>query len=584
MTPTETLLATAEPTTFEELDRQVADLRTHCIEWARLPMPVRIAYLVGLRRNTARLAERWARTGCEAKGIPWGTPMAGEEWTSGPWAMLYAINRLVETLTAIEADGVPSLGPKAIHTRSDGQVVVDVFPQSMTDRLLLSGVRAEVWMEAGVTEANLRGTMAVFYRKKDPAGSVSLVLGAGNVASIAPLDVLYKLYAEGSVCLLKMNPVNEYLGPLMEEIFADLVRDGYVHVAYGGAQVGAHLCEHEGIDEIHMTGSDRTHDAIVFGVGEEGQERKRARQPRTTKRITTELGNVSPTIIVPGPWSAADIQFQAEHIATQKLHNSGHNCVAAQVLVVDPTWDLLPGLLDAVREVMRSLPPRPTYYPGATERVQHLAETHTGAEELTPVDDLRAARILVTGLDPDAPDTCFRTEAFAPLLAETEIVARDTDEFLTRAVAFCNEKLWGTLGANILVHPTTMKEHAAALDLAIAGLRYGSVAVNTWTGVGFLLAQTTWGAFPGHTMDDIQSGVGVVHNSLLFDRAQKSVVYAPFQPFPRGAANGHLEMLPKPPWFVTNKQAHVTARRLVAFEAAPSSLKLPGIFAAALRG
>jgi hypothetical protein len=99
-----------------------------------------------------------------------------------------------------------------------------------------------------------------------------------------------------------------------------------------------------------------------------------------------------------------------------------------------------------------------------------------------------------------------------------------------------------------------------------------------------LLAQTTWGAFPGHRRNDIQSGVGVVHNSLLFDRPQKSVVRAPFYPFPRGVAHGQAAILPKPPWFITNRRAHEVSRKITFFEAAPNPLKLPSIFLSALRG
>lgn len=43
---------------------------------------------------------------------------------------------------------------------------------------------------------------------------------------------------------------------------------------------------------------------------------------------------MSPTIVLPGEWTTADMKFQAEHIATQRLHNGGYNCVAAQVVVL----------------------------------------------------------------------------------------------------------------------------------------------------------------------------------------------------------------------------------------------------------
>ncbi len=108
--------------------------------------------------------------------------------------------------------------------------------------------------------------------------------------------------------------------------------------------------------------------------------------------------------------------------------------------------------------------------------------------------------------------------------------------------------------------------------------------MNVWSGVGFLIAQAAWGAFPGHERTDIQSGSGTVHNAYLFDRPQKSVVQGPFAPFPRSLLLGETHTAPKPIWFVTNETAETTTRRLTHFAASPSPLKLPGIFASALRG
>jgi aldehyde dehydrogenase (NAD(P)+) len=115
-------------------------------------------------------------------------------------------------------------------------------------------------------------------------------------------------------------------------------------------------------------------------------------------------------------------------------------------------------------------------------------------------------------------------------------------------------------------------------------LRYGCVAINTWTGAAFLLNGLPWGAFPGNTGAQIGSGSGFVHNSLLFDRPQKTVVRGPFRPFPRSFLCGEPTILPKPPWFVTNTQQANLARRLVAFELDPGPRHLPGLFATALRG
>jgi hypothetical protein len=94
----------------------------------------------------------------------------------------------------------------------------------------------------------------------------------------------------------------------------------------------------------------------------------------------------------------------------------------------------------------------------------------------------------------------------------------------------------------------------------------------------------TWGAFPGHTLDAIQSGIGVVHNALLLEDAERSVVEGPFRPAPRSLLHGEWAISPKPPWFVDNRTAATTGRRLASFATRPRVSALPGVFASALRG
>ena len=89
--------------------------------------------------------------------------------------------------------------------------------------------------------------------------------------------------------------------------------------------------------------------------------------------------------------------------------------------------------------------------------------------------------------------------------------------------------------------------------------------------MGYGLVSLPWGAFPGHDFYDVQSGIGVVHNTPMFSRPQKSVVHSPFHAFP------------KPPWFVNHQTAHHLATALTHFEATPSPAKLPKIFWLALQ-
>ena len=137
---------------------------------------------------------------------------------------------------------------------------------------------------------------------------------------------------------------------------------------------------------------------------------------------------------------------------------------------------------------------------------------------------------------------------------------------------------------NIIATPATIKALGTDFDDFVESLRYGTVAINCWTGVGYLTPAATWGAFPGHTLDDVQSGIGIVHNALLLDDVERTVVRGPFRPSPRSLINGELSIAPKPPWFVTNKTAASTGKALASFSTAPGVTKLPAIFAHALRG
>jgi hypothetical protein len=556
-----------------ELDQAIEILQDNKERWARLPVTRKAELLEKLIQGVLSVSGRQVTTALEAKGIAPNSIESAEEWLSGPLIVLRNLRLLKQSLVEIARYGIPSIPGDKIHTRSDGQVVVDVFPGSLFDKLLYTGFHADVWMKPEVTLETLHETIASFYRLSQPQGKVALVLGAGNVSSIGPLDAVYKLFVEGQVCLLKLNPVNDYLGTFIEESFAPLIQEGYLRLAYGGAEVGSYLCEHPGIDGIHLTGSSKSHDAIVFGVGDEGEDRKRTNLPRLKKRITSELGNVSPVILLPGEWSEGDLKFQAENIATQLTNNAGFNCNAAKVLVTPATWDKRNFFLDALRKTLTQIPERRPYYPGALSRHARFIEAHPEAEILGKKSEAGIPWTLIPGLDPERKsDICFREEAFCGIIAETPLSASDAADFLFKAVTFSNDILWGTLNACIIVDPETQAELGSLLDHAVSALRYGSIGINHWPAISYALGSTTWGAYPGHTLDDIQSGIGVVHNTLMFDKPQKSVIYGPFR------------IRPKPPWFVTHKSAHKLAPILAQFEAHPRFSILPSILWHALHG
>ena len=561
------------------LDMALATLAEHKTVWARLPIKDKIQYLIEVRQATLGNAQRWADAETKAKQLHAGSPLVGAEaWLAGPYGLVAWLSASIETLTALDT-GADLLEHVKLHRGVDGQLVARVLPFDRYDELLFHGITADVWMQEGVTEQNLRENMAAFYRREDPDGELALVLGAGNVSAIVPLDILDRMINCGEVVICKMNPVNEYLGPIFEDIFAQLVRDGYLAFVYGAGDVGAYLTRHDAVQVIHITGSAHTHDLIVYGAGEEGQQRKAADDRVVDKPINSELGGVGATIVLPGPWTGADFGFQAEHVVTQKLHNAGHNCVASQVLVLPADWDGSSRMLDEIRRRLAASEPRVAYYPGTEERLSALQQAEPATQELGG----DAKRLFVADVDPAVDHYGFCTEFFAPAMVTTSLPG-DAGQFLQRAVEFCNDRLYGTLSVNLIVHPKTRRQLGADFDRAIAALRYGGIGINVWVGAAFLLPRAAWGAYPGHSYTDVQSGIGVVHNALMFDKPLKTVVSAPFHPFPRSLPGGENTLFPKPPWFLTNKTSESTARKLTEFAAAPSAAKLPALFTSALRG
>jgi aldehyde dehydrogenase (NAD(P)+) len=575
----------AAPADHLLLDADLAALHAQALDWARLPIARKIELLDGLRDRAAAAAERWVELALDAKGLRPGSPYRGEEWATGPWGFLYYLKRLRRTLEHVDRGTLTDLVKGKVRQRPDGTVIVQVAPADLYDRLFFSGMEMEEWMQADVTPDDLSLTMAPFYRQPEPLGGVSLVLGAGNVAMLVPSDVMYMLYGEGQVCLLKMNPINSYLGPIFQEIFSEFVDAGYLRIAYGGAEIGEYLTRNPLVDSIHVTGSAATHDAIVFGSGEVGRRRKERDEPEITKPVTSELGCISPVVVVPGPWSASDLRFQAEHVATMKLYNAGFNCMSCQVLILPAEWRESEAFLDAVRRLMDDLPERPADYPGVEDRMDAACRLYPDVAER--LGESRS-RVLIRDVPWDSGHQhAFSTEFFGPTLAVTWLPGGGTEEgaesFLQRAVDFCNERLAGSLGMTILIHPETTVRLGSRFEDAVARLNYGTVAINAWSALAYFFGGA-WGAAPGHHRSEIQSGVGVVRNALLFGKPQKTVLRGPFAPFPRSLRVGEWHLSPKPAWFVTNRTAESTARRLTSYTAAPNPLKLPGIFLDALRG
>ncbi len=554
-------------------DAAVAELRARADEWVRTSPERKRALLDEVMRATLPLVDRWTRLGSLHEGLDPDGRDAAEETIVGPYVFLRGVRLHRDALDGIIRTGLPRI-PGGIRTLEDGRVVARVMPADLLDRLAYLRMTADVWMDRSVTAQSLPETMASPYRTPPP-GRVSLVLGAGNASSIGPLDAIHKLFVEQQVVILKLHPVMAHLFEVQAAALAPLVRAGVLRIIHGDHVQGAHLAAHRGVDSLHITGSDRTYDTIVFGVGPEGIERRHRDDPVLHKPFTAELGNLTPIIVVPGRWSGAELDYDAENIATMLTNNAGFNCTTSRVIVTAAGWPQRGALLDRIRRRLGELPTRLAYYPGAAARFGAFAEVHPEAELFGDPSDGHLPWMLIPDVSPDAAgDPCYRVEAFCSVTAETPIDATDAAAFLDRATAFANDRLWGTLNATVIVDPRTAKDPAVkpALERAIADLRYGTVSLNHWSAAGYGIGITPWGAYPGNPRTAIGSGVGFVHNPLMFERAEKTVIRGPFRAWP------------KPPWFTSHRGAHRLMPELTRFEADHHPGRLLPILWHALRG
>ncbi len=279
-------------------------------------------------------------------------------------------------------------------------------------------------------------------------------------------------------------------------------------------------------------------------AGAERDQRKSANTPLLQNPVTSELGNVSPWIFLPGQYSPRQLAFQAENVAASVVNNVSFNCVATKVLITWKRWPLRSQFLDLIDAVFARTSRRMSYYPGAVQRYRRFAEVDP-AQKLTEF----LPWTLLRDVQPDEKPQYFDEESFVCVLVEVALDAPTPESFFRSAVDFANQRLSGTLCAAV-THPAGFRSRPSQerlLQTGLGELRYGAVAVNHWPGLMYAMMSPPWGGFPGGTLADARSGIGCVHNTFMLDGIEKSVLEGP------------LTMFPKPPWFPSHAQAERVA-------------------------
>jgi len=283
----------------------------------------------------------------------------------------------------------------------------------------------------------------------------------------------------------------------------------------------------EQADDVHITGSDRAFDAIVWGSR---NKKDPTVKPVLQKPITSELGCVTPNIIVPGPYTTDDMRAMACTIIGAQSDNCGFNCNSPKLLVTCKRWPQREEFLKLCREAYGGLPVRFAYYPGATDRWNKFKTTYGAQAEIFGGEQQKEKRLpwlFIPGVAPKKGELALEMEPWAPILSESPLDC-DPQEFLAKATTFCNDDVWGNLSASIYIHTETEAAQKDAFEKAIVDLKYGGVAINQWTALNYVYA-LPWGAYPGNDFRNIISGNGFVNNSFMIDDVSKGVVRFPLR-------------------------------------------------------
>ncbi|MFM9057959.1 MAG: aldehyde dehydrogenase family protein, partial [Planctomycetaceae bacterium] len=426
--------------------------------------------------TVAAAADRWVDAALEVKGSDersgtgGGSAMAAraEETLTGPVVTLRLLAITTRALADVARRGVPTAGgpsrllPPA-HGGAAAFVGVPVLPApGLWDGTVFGGHSALVrCVDPGGLEAFARSWREEAARR--PAGGgVCVVLGAGNVTGLAVADTLTQVFEHGRAVLLKLHPLPVPLEPVLRDALGPLVAAGLLAIVTGGADVAGAAVRDPGVTHVHLTGGQGAFDALVWGGP---GPRAAGAVPALAKPVTCELGNVTPWIIVPGRYTAAQLRAQADLVAASIANNSSFNCIATKCLVTCRDWNRREEFLGLVRSRLESLPARRAWYPGATAAWEALAGRPAPADGALPP-------LFRTGVDPAAEPQWLEREWFLPATVEVALAAGSVEEFCGASGAFVRG-LPGSLAASVTAPADLGDRDAAHVDRLVGHLGYG---------------------------------------------------------------------------------------------------------------
>ena len=312
---------------------------------------------------------------------------------------------------------------------------------------------------------------ALDYAVMEPYGVVGVII-PWNVPMYNIGQVIAAALAAGNAVVFKAPE----LAPFTVLRFGQLVLDagippGVVNIVPGGAETGAAMVAHAGIDKVHFIGGGTAARKIMQSAAE------------TLKPLTFELGGKSANII----FEDADLQAAAGQAAYHSMGMSGQGClVGSRLLVQESVYDQVLAVVQSAVGTMKVGDPfgegtfmGPVINADACERILGVIEGAkqdggkllTGGERLGgELADGYFIQPTVFG-DVDNASDLAQNEVFGPVLAVIRF--RDEEE----AIAIANESRYGLAA---YLHTNDLKRaHRTAASLEVGSVWVNSSGVKT---------------------------------------------------------------------------------------------------------
>ena len=392
-------------TSREAMDAAVRDLQEHRRAWTAVPVRERITLLEELTRSFLPVSDRWAAACDRGRRARSGARLSrgGARRALLRAAQPAAAQDRAPGRRDARPAAHPRLGAHAPHGPSRGarlplrRLGPDLLRRRHRGRL--DGARRHRREPAVHPGGGL---------PRAPApGGVALVLGAGNVSSIGPMDALYKLFVEDLVVLYKTHPLNAYLAPLMEEGFAPLIERGFLRIVHGGAD-GGRLplpASGRGRDPHHRLGPHLRRHRLRHrrgGTAAQGARRAAARQALHRRARQRQPGDRRPR-------ARGRLERQRHPLPRREPgdHAGQQRRVQLQRHAGDHPARRVAGAAAAARRPCAppsaTCPPRKAWYTGAADRFDAFLAAHPEAERFGDRRGEQLPWALIPGVDSEPP-------------------------------------------------------------------------------------------------------------------------------------------------------------------------------------